>query len=104
MKREEFKSWLINYYKDGQGMEADASENRVSNAQKVENAFGDLDEHFASDKLASTLDRLKYSKEDAENQTPLPTGIVIDGDYYTGMASLRQGVNRYLDYKVATDQ
>lgn len=104
MKREEFKNWLINDYKEGQGMDAGAAENRISNAQKIENAFGDLDDHFENDKLASTLDRLKYSKEDAEKQTPLPSGIVIDGDYYTGMASLRQGVNRYLDYKLATDQ
>ncbi len=104
MEREEFKNWLINDYKEGKGMDSGAADNRVSNTKKVENAFGDLDTHFKDDKLASILDSLKYSKEDAENQTPLPTGIVIEGDYYTGMASLRQGVNRYLNFKLATDK
>lgn len=99
MKREEFKNWLINDYKGG--MEATAAESRVSNAQKVENAFGDLDIHFSNDSLAYVLEKLKYSKDDSDLNKELPKGIVIDGDYYTGMATLRQGVKRYLDFKNA---
>jgi len=99
MKREEFKNWLINDYKQGIGVDVITAENRISNAQKVENAFGDLDEHFEKDHLQDFLEKLKYSKEDNNNSIPLPEGLSIDGDYYTGMATLRQGVRRYLDFR-----
>jgi len=98
MNRQGFKYWLLSSYKEGIGMDIISAENRVSNAQKVENAFGDLDNFYALDKLESVLKRLRYSKEDNESRRPLPEGINIEGDYYSGMSSLRQGINRYLEY------
>ncbi|NDP28243.1 MAG: hypothetical protein GZ087_12575 [Flavobacterium sp.] len=96
MKREEFKNWLVKNYKDGKGMALHAAESRVSNAQKVEDAFGDFDKHYEVDKLASVVAQLAYPVRETR---PLPRGIVIDGDYVTGMATLRQGVRRYIDFK-----
>ncbi|WP_100074507.1 hypothetical protein [Chryseobacterium camelliae] len=96
MKREEFKNWLINDYKEGQGMNAGSAENRISNAQKVENALGDLDQHFENDKLESLMIQLKYAKGETK---PLPEGIDIKGNYVDGMATLRQSVRRYLEFK-----
>lgn len=96
MKREEFKNWLTNDYKEGQGMDAGSAENRVSNAQKVENAFGDLDQHYDKDRLAFILEALKYPEGETK---ALPEGINIDGNPVTGMATLRQGVRRYLEFR-----
>jgi len=96
MKREEFKNWLINIYKEGQGMDSGSAENRVSNAQKVENALGDLDGHFDNDKLESLMRQLHYAKGETK---PLLKGIDIKGNYVTGMATLRQSVRRYLEFK-----
>lgn len=98
MKREEFKNWLINNYKNGKGMGAGSAENRVSNARKVENAFGDLDQHFENDKLESVMILLQYSKGETK---PLHKGIEIKGDYVDGMATLRQSVRRYLEFKIS---
>ena len=96
MKREEFKNWLVNNYKNGKGMDIHAVESRVSNAQKVEDALGNLDKHYETDKLASVIAQLAYS---ARETRPLPKGIVIHGDFVTGMATLRQGVRRYIDFR-----
>lgn len=96
MKREEFKNWLINDYKNGKGMALHAAESRVSNAQKVEDVFGDFDELFNENKLESVLELLRYGVRETK---PLPKGIEIKGDYVTGMATLRQGVSRYIDFK-----
>lgn len=96
MKREEFKNWLVKNYKNGKGMAIHAAESRVSNAQKVEDALGNLDKHYEADKLASVIAQLGYS---ARETRTLPKGIAINGDYVTGMATLRQGVRRYIDFK-----
>lgn len=98
MKREEFKNWLVKNYKNGKGMSLHAAESRVSNAQKVEEALGDLDAHYEADKLVSVIAQLAYS---ARETRPLPKGIVINGDYVTGMATLRQGVRRYIDFRAS---
>lgn len=96
MKREEFKNWLVNNYKNGKGMGLHAAESRVSNAQKVEDALGNLDTHYEVDKLASVIAELGYSVRETR---PLPKGIAINGDYVTGMATLRQGIRRYIDFR-----
>ena len=80
-------------------MDEGSAENRVSNAQKVEIAFGDLDAHYDHDKLHDLLEMMKYSKEDEASFKLLPKGLVIDGDFYTGMATLRQAIQRYIEFK-----
>lgn len=101
MQREEFKNWLINEYKEGQGIDEGSAENRVSNAQKVENAFGDLDTHYDKDKLENVLELIQYSKQDEAEQKALPKGLEIDGNWYNGLATLRQAVNRYFEFKTS---
>lgn len=101
MRREEFKNWLINSYNEG--MDEKAAESRVSNAQRVELVFGDLDECYKKDKLVYVLESLKYSQEDSRLNRKLPFGLEIEGDYYTGMSSLRQGVRRYIEFCNSTN-
>lgn len=96
MQREDFKNWLINDYKQGKGMDSGSAENRVSNAQKVENVFGDFDVLYDKGHLESIIEELKYSISETKE---LPKGIIINGDYVDGMATLRQAVRRYFEFK-----
>lgn len=99
MQREEFKNWLVNDYKNGEGMSEGSADNRISNAQKVENIFGDFDELYDQNRLEDILDLLKYSVDDEKSCKELPKGLQIDGNKYDGMATLRQAVKRYLEFK-----
>jgi len=75
-------------------------QSRLSTALRVEAKFGDLDSHFARDGLATVLSQLEYSSDDKSKNRPNPSPVTIDGDLYTGLASLRQAVRRYQDFSV----
>ena len=91
MLREEFKVWLLSR------TTKTSAENRVSNAAKVDKVY-DLDKEYAKDKCESLLIRMEYSKEDLNNGVIPQCGITINGNYYTGLQTLRQAVNRYVDF------
>ncbi len=81
-----------------------AQASRVSNCRTVERYEGDLDLHFERDGLESLLQRLKYSKEEARAGRPLRHGIPIDGDKYTGTATLRVAVTLYKQFRAGGEQ
>jgi hypothetical protein len=100
MKRESFKNWLINVA----GLRESAANSRIGNCSTVENAFGNLDDHYDRDRLSIVLSQLQYSLEDHRNNKPQHENLSIRGDLYTGLATLKQGVRRYFEFKEEEQQ
>lgn len=67
----------------------------VSMLGRVEAAYGDLDTAFSEDRFAALLGDLTYSTADSRAAVPNPSRITINGDLYSGLASLRSAVNKY---------
>ncbi|SFI99794.1 DUF262 domain-containing protein [Olleya namhaensis] len=96
MQREEFKNWLINTEK----YDVTTINSRIGNCSTIEKAYGDLDEHYKKDRLGSLLKLLKYSRQDEREEIQQQPPLEIEGDIYTGLATLRQGLKRYLEFKL----
>jgi hypothetical protein len=90
-----FKNWLTDIY----GMEAKAAESRTTNCRTIEKIEGDLDMHFEHDKGKYLLELLTYSRADEANNAPAKYNIPIDGVIYTGTSTLKQAINRYMEFK-----
>lgn len=80
-----------------------AQASRVSNCRTVERSEGDLDLHFERDGMELLLQRLAYSKEEARAGKPLRHGVPIDGDKYTGTATLRHAVTLYKQFRAGNE-
>lgn len=85
MERRAFNKWL----KEVKGYQENTASSRVSNCQRIEDAYGNLDEHYARDKLDLIIN-------DFDN---LNHKIKINGNYSTGTSTLKQALNLYIEFK-----
>lgn len=89
MRADAFRDWLdAHYHPRGAG-------SRASEAARVERAYGDLDKHFAGDRLATVLEDLRYGTADEALGNPNPSRIEINGNVRNGLASLSTAVRCY---------
>jgi hypothetical protein len=95
MENQDYKQWLEN-----QKYQASTITAQLHRKGRVEEHYGNLDEHFNNDQLISLISELSYSKDDQRNQLPNPTKIPFKGDPYTNLASYRDAVKRFLKYKL----
>ena len=79
MKKEEFRNYLYNR------MSYAPASNAISRCNRVEKYYGDLDFHYDQDKCHSLL----YGDLELIN---------INGDRYTGIASIKNAIRRYCDF------
>ncbi len=94
MREDAFKAWLKEQ-KIGIRPQGDA----FSRCYRVERDLSvDFDQEYKKDKGKNIIRQLEYSIEDAGMDTPLPGNIVIDGDKYNGMASLRSACRKYFRF------
>ena len=100
MREREFEAWLARSYRtpDGDPMDTRTVGSRFSGTRRVEKALGDLDAHWARDRGRSVLAKLRYSREDAGRGIPPRHGIRIDGDPYSGTATLRRSAVLYFEF------
>ena len=63
-----------------------------------EKHYGDLDEHYARDRLSDVLGALQYSVDDARKNAPNPSNIPIGGDIYKNLGAYRATISKYRDY------
>ena len=86
-----FESWL----QDHTELSLGSIGSYVANCKRLERYEGDLDEHFASDRMASLLARLTYSTAD-ERYGALPRHQVpISGNLRDGTATLKSSATLY---------
>jgi hypothetical protein len=90
VRLEAFHAWLDRAFPNKR-----TSGSRKSEASRVELAYGDLDKHYAEDRLEALIDGLSYSSKDERQDAPNPTSIPIDGNIRNGLASLRQSLRCY---------
>lgn len=83
MKKEEFRNYL--YHR----MSYAPASNAISRCNRVEKYYGDLDDHYSKDKCHSLL----YGNLEL---------IDINGDRYTGVASIKNAIRRYCDFREHT--
>lgn len=88
--RDDYEAWL-----QAQDYDAGTIVAQLHRAGRVEQHYGDLDQHFADDRLVSVIDDLRYSVEDERGDLPNKTPIAITGNLRTNLASYRNAVERY---------
>lgn len=89
-----FKKWLI----EVRGLKESVAGFRVSNCRTIEKVYGNLEEHYFLDGCKSVLAHFKYTKKDERENKEQQHLIDIDGNVYNGTATLRQALNRYVDF------
>ena len=99
MQEQAFRKWL----RDVKGLKETVVASRLSNCRRVEQHKGDLDAHWDTDGLSALLRQFEYSKEDQRSDRPPKHNITIDGNVYTGTATLKQAIGLYREFLDAQD-
>ena len=89
-----YKAWL-----NRQDYAAGTIHTQLYRAARVEECYGDLDEHYDRDRLQSVIDALKYTSEDERRNAPNPSKIPFDGNARNNLASYRNAVERYCRFR-----
>jgi hypothetical protein len=97
MRHSEFQQWLRNLPTISLAPERDA----LARSKRVEKFEGDLDEHFANDRMAALLARLTYSREDERSGREPRHSITFstDANIREGTAALAGAVRLYLRFR-----
>ncbi|WP_363349521.1 endonuclease NucS domain-containing protein [Methylocystis echinoides] len=90
----DYKQWLENQKYDRATITA-----QLHRVGRVEKNYGDLDDHYAKDRLASVISDLKYSADDRRRGKPNPTKIPFEGDAYSNLASYRNAIVLYQRFR-----
>lgn len=93
MQTDDFKKWLEQKYPE----ENKTVNSRISNCKKVEKYYGNLDEKYDVDKCRKVISALNYTKDD-ERQN-MPHLVRINGNIYDGLATLKQAVKLYVEFR-----
>lgn len=88
--RSDYEAWLR-----AQGYDEGTITAQLHRTGRVEKHHGDLDQHFAHDRLESVLALLRYSTEDQRNVRANPTKLPINGNLRNNLASYRNAVALY---------
>ncbi|WP_313375260.1 hypothetical protein [Chishuiella sp.] len=91
MKEIEFKKYL----KDILLQKKETINSRISNLKRIQNVYGDLDNHYKTDGFEYLFQILTLKKGDEKKHE-----IVINGDPYTGTATFKSALGLYLDFKI----
>ena len=67
---------------------------QMHRAGRVEDCYGDLDEHYGRDQLRVVIENLKYSTEDERRDKPNPSKIPFDGNIRNNLASYKNAIER----------
>ena len=88
--RPDYPQWLVaQKYSDG------TQAAQLHRVKKVEESYGNLDEHFAKGTYQSIIDSLQYSTGDERANKPNPSKIKFDGNVRNNLQSYKNAVVRY---------
>lgn len=93
MKAEAFELWMRPQYTEK------SVATRLSRVRRVEAEYGDVDGIYDIDRLASIIADLTYSTRDEQQNRPNPSRISIGGDLYRQLASLKNALARYREFR-----
>ena len=93
MKKQEFANWLS----EKKQMSKRTISSRVSNVTRIDSAY-DIDVYYANERIEDLLDQFDYSKNDQKEGKEPRASIEIDGDYYTGIATLKMALKLYIEF------
>jgi hypothetical protein len=89
-----YRNWL-----EDQKYQAATIAAQMHRAGRVEEHYGDLDGHYAKDRMASLIEALTYSANDKRLNRPNPSKIPFDGDIRNNLAAYRDAVKRYRKFR-----
>ncbi|MCY4506783.1 MAG: endonuclease NucS [Acidobacteria bacterium] len=89
-----YRSWL-----EQQGLAAGTIQAQMHRAGRVEECYGDLDEHYDRDQLRRVIAELKYSTADERSNKTNPSQIPFNGDTRKNLASYRHAVEKYCKFR-----
>ena len=98
MRDTEYREWL-----DTQELAQSSVGTKLSDARRVDQAHGDLDEHYRNDRMASLLQTFAYSRADEVAARANPTALETDGNLYKNLASYRSALTTYRRFCDAHD-
>ena len=98
MKEVDYRQWLKN-----QKYTAKTISSRMSETNRVEKVCGDLDEHYARDRMANLIEALQYSRDDQRRNRPNLSEIPINGDIYNNLATYRSAAELYKRFRDETE-
>ncbi|WP_417812458.1 AAA family ATPase [Thalassospira alkalitolerans] len=94
MNENEFRKWLET---TGHGQRTIGS--RISTLDRIERVIGDIDSCFEREGYDAILAQFDYSTDDERAGRRNPSPVEINGDLRTGLASLRQSLRLYRDFR-----
>ena len=94
--RDQFKTWLSQ-----QNISQLTQEMQLQRAERIERAYGDLDDLFDADRLAGVMATFAFSKADEKASRGNPSKLPIDGDLYNNLSTYRSTLNRYIRFRDA---
>ena len=97
VKKEIYRQWLEAKKYDQATIAA-----QMYRTSRVEEYHGDLDEHYANDRMVRLLESLSYSKSDERNNRPNPSKIPFNGDIHNNIASYGNAIKRYIKFIIET--
>ena len=88
--RQDYPQWLIEReYAPG------TQSAQISRVTKVEETYGDLEEHFKNNTFQSVIDSLQYSVNDERSNKPNPSKITFNGNIRNNLQSYKSAAVRY---------
>lgn len=93
-RKEQFNNYVCRFgewLKSVKGYKKSVVSSRLANIRKIGESY-DILKEFSIDKCQGILDELRFSKNDHEPKT----SIVINGNYYNGLATYRQTLGLFV--------
>lgn len=88
--RQDYANWLVEQkYADG------TQSAQINRIKKVEESYGDLDQHFFNGTYEDVITSLQYSTSDERANKPNPSKIKFDGNIRNNLQSYKNAVVRY---------
>lgn len=94
-----YKSWL-----EQRAYVAVTVQAQMNRVRKVQEHYGNLDEHYDRDGLRSVIDELKYSTADERSNKRNPSKIPVSGNPKNSLSSYRNAIERYCRFRRETDK
>lgn len=93
-----YHAWLSE-----QAYTANTITSQLHRVQKVEEYYGNLDDHYVNDTYENVINELTYSTKDERLAKPNPSKIRFDGNIRNNLQSYKNAVVRYRKFLAGTD-